>query len=121
MPHLVDMRQAASSKRCTWSPRQSQRGPHLFEFLPAPRGKTWPRYDICVQGAPPKRGTDEPDISRADFTWCITAIDWGWDIESTDDELMQRSTKAQENGDRYALLTAQNAAAAVERNRRSRA
>lgn len=79
----------------------------------APRGKTWPRYDLCVQqGAPPKRGSDEPDISRADFTWCMTAIDWAWSIEETAGELMQRSTKAQENGERYALLTAQNAAAA---------
>ena len=86
----------------------------------APRGKTWPRYDLCVQGAPPKRGSDEPDISRADFTWCMIAIDWGWDIESTAEELMQRSAKAQENGERYALLTAQDAAAAVERNRRGR-
>jgi hypothetical protein len=41
----------------------------------APRGKTWPRYDLCVQAAPPKRGSNEPDISRADFTWCMTAID----------------------------------------------
>jgi hypothetical protein len=39
-----------------------------------------------------------------------------WDIESTAEKLMQRSTKAQENGERYALLTAQNAAGAVERN-----
>jgi hypothetical protein len=30
---------------------------------------------------------------------------------------MEVSSKAQENGERYAILTAQNAAAAVERNR----
>jgi hypothetical protein len=47
-------------------------------------------------------------------------LDLGWDIESTAEELMQRSTKARENGERYALLTAQNAAAAVERRRGAR-
>jgi hypothetical protein len=34
---------------------------------------------------------------------------------------MELSTKAQENGERYAHLTAQNAAAAIARRQRSRA
>jgi hypothetical protein len=46
----------------------------------------------------------------------MTALDWGWNIEETAARLMEVSSKARENGERYAALTAQNAAAAVERN-----
>ena len=45
----------------------------------------------------------------------MTAIDWGWSIEETAARLMEESIKAQENGHNYALTTARNAAAAVER------
>jgi hypothetical protein len=58
---------------------------------------------------------DRPDISRADFTFYMTAIDWGWSVEATAKRLMEESTKAQENGEKYTLTTARNAAAAVER------
>lgn len=54
-----------------------------------------------------------PDISRADFTWCMIAIDWGWSVTDTAARLMQLSPKARENGERYTLRTAQNAAAVV--------
>jgi len=54
-----------------------------------------------------------PRDSLADFAWCMTALDWGWNIEETAARLMEVSSKARENGDRYAALTAQNAAAAV--------
>ena len=47
----------------------------------------------------------------------MTAIDWGWSIEATAARLMEESSKAQENGEGYALMTAQNAAAAVARRR----
>ena len=60
-------------------------------------------------------GEDRPDISRADFTWCRTAIEWGWSREATANRLMELSTKAKENGEAYAILTATNAAASVER------
>jgi hypothetical protein len=53
--------------------------------------------------------------SLADFTWCMTALDWGHSIEETANHLMQVSSKARESGERYAVLTASNAAAAVER------
>jgi hypothetical protein len=46
----------------------------------------------------------------------MTAMDWGWTIEETPARLMEVSAKPKENGERYASLTAQNAAAAVERN-----
>jgi hypothetical protein len=45
----------------------------------------------------------------------VIALDWGWGIEDTADRLMQESRKAQENGEDYALRTARNAAAAIER------
>lgn len=60
-------------------------------------------------------GEDRPDISRADFTWCRTAIEWGWSVQDTAHRLMELSSKARENGERYAVLTATNAAASVER------
>ncbi|HTU91025.1 MAG TPA: DNA-primase RepB domain-containing protein, partial [Gemmataceae bacterium] len=41
---------------------------------PAPRG--WPSYRRCVENAPPARSGDRPDISRADDTFCLLAIDW---------------------------------------------
>ncbi len=85
---------------------------------PTRRGsRKWPSYQRCVEGAPPNHGNTGPDISRADFTWCMTAIDWGWDIEEVAPRLMELSSKARENGENYALLTAQNAAAAVARRR----
>ena len=60
-------------------------------------------------------GEDRPDISRADFTWCRTAIEWGWSREATAARLMELSSKAKENGERYAILTATNAAESVDR------
>ena len=77
--------------------------------------RRWPSYQLCVKGAPKVHRGDRPDISRADFTFCMTAIDWGWSVEATAQRLMEESTKAQENGEVYALTTARNAAAAVER------
>jgi homoserine acetyltransferase len=44
----------------------------------------------------------------------MTAYDWGWPVESIAERLMQLSGKARENGERYANLTAQNAAFAVD-------
>jgi hypothetical protein len=86
-----------------------------------PATRKWPSYQRCVQGAPENRDKTGPDISRADFTWCMTALSWGFSIEATAAQLMEESSKARENGERYALMTAQNAAAAVERRQRSRA
>lgn len=75
----------------------------------------WPSYQRCVEHAPPARDGNRPDISRADFTFSLLAIDWGWSIEETAARLMQESSKAKENGEAYALRTAQNAATVVGR------
>ena len=80
-----------------------------------PSRKKWPSYQLCVQGAPPTHGEDRPDVSRADFTWCRTAIEWGWPVEATASRLMELSSKAKENGEVYALQTATRAADSVER------
>ncbi len=80
------------------------------------RGR-WPNYRFCLDRAPIAQGSDRPDISRADYTWCLTAYDWGWSVEAIAARLMEESSKAQENGQHYALLTARNAAAAVERRK----
>jgi hypothetical protein len=59
----------------------------------------------------------------ADFTWCMTAIDWGWNIEKTARKLPEVSEKArgrvQLKDGGYPLITAQNAAD-VERNDQKR-
>lgn len=79
--------------------------------------RQWPSYERCVEGAPERHGGGGKDISRADFTWCLTAIDWGWGIEETAARLLEVSPKARENGDAYAHVTARNAASANMRNR----
>jgi hypothetical protein len=76
-----------------------------------------PSYKRCVEGAPPNHAGTGPDISRADFTWCMTAIDWGWGIENVADRLMELSVKAPEEGKRYALQTTRAAAAALQRRK----
>jgi hypothetical protein len=80
-----------------------------------PDARGWPSYQRCVDNAPPARGEDRPDISRADFTFCLLAIDWGWGVEEAAARLLQESGNAQENGEAYARRTARNAAAAIER------
>ena len=98
--------------------------PH-FPMPKAFRSRTgkWPSYRMCLERAPESHSRPgKPRDSMADFTWCLTAISWGHGIEETAARLMEESGKARENGEHYALQTAQNAAAAHERNRqRSRA
>jgi RepB DNA-primase from phage plasmid len=84
-----------------------------FEF-----GRKWPRYERCLANAPMAHNSDKPDISRADFTWCVIAADWGHPVTEIAARLMELSQKACENGERYAVLTAQRAAAAVEQRRK---
>ena len=80
----------------------------------------WPSYRRCLESAPEAREGGRPDVSRADFTFCLLAIDWGWSVEEIADRLMQVSGKARDEGERYALRTAQAAARAVERRGVSR-
>jgi len=83
--------------------------------------RTWPDYERCVGGAPPSKEGEGPDRSMADFFWCVLAAQRGWSIEETASKLLEVSAKAQErerlHDEGYALITAQNAAAAAERGR----
>ena len=86
----------------------------------APRisgNRSWPSYTRCLDGAPLNSEETGPDVSRADFVFCMTAITWGWSVDDTAERLMEESSKAQANGKNYAALTARNAALAVERRR----
>ncbi len=74
----------------------------------------WPSYERCLESAPLNHAGGAPDVSRADFTWCMVASDWGWPVESIAQRLMLVSSKAKTEGQRYAAITAENAAAAVE-------
>jgi hypothetical protein len=73
----------------------------------------WPSYQQCLDTAPLNHGGDAPDVSRADFTFALIASDWGHPAEQVSARLMEYSTKARENGQRYADLTARKAAAIV--------
>jgi len=77
--------------------------------------RRWPSYAVCLDGAPLNSEETGPDVSRADFVWCMTAITWGWPVKETAERLMEESTKAKAQGKAYAELTARNAALAVER------
>jgi hypothetical protein len=84
-------------------------------------GRKWPDYESALRGAPLNNSKTGPDTSRADFFFAMLCSQWGWTVEETADRLMELSSKAQENGQQYAKLTAENAAAACDRQRRSRA
>ena len=96
------------------APPEKPLPPEIRAMRQRPVAKGWPSYQRCVDNAPAREG-DRPDISRADFTWCLIAIDWGFGIEETGARLLLESGKARENGEAYALRTARSAAAAIER------
>jgi hypothetical protein len=65
----------------------------------------WPSYQRCVENTPAARSGGRPDISWADFTFCLLAIDWGWGVEANAARLVHESGKARENGEADALRT----------------
>jgi hypothetical protein len=82
--------------------------------------RNWPSYGECLDRAP-KNDEGNPKRTSVDFTWCQIATSWGHGIEATAEKLMEQSGKAQENGEAYAIKTAQRAAwAAQQRNARLR-
>jgi hypothetical protein len=107
---------AAAHLAYSESPRSSGAYPSRIG-LARPAARKWPSYSRCLEGAPEARAGGRPDISRADFTWCMIAVDWGWSVEETAVRLLAQSPKARENGKRYAFLTAQRAAGAALHNR----
>ena len=83
----------------------------------SPGNRRWPSYAMCVDGAPMNSEETGPDVSRADFVFCMTAITWGFPAEQAAERLLEESCKAQKQGKAYAELTARNAALAVERRK----
>jgi hypothetical protein len=80
-----------------------------------PRRLAWPSYERCLAEAL-QRGRKR---SSADFTFCCIAIDlFKRTPEETAARLLEVSSKAQENGEAYALDQAMNAAAKVAVNPR---
>ena len=77
--------------------------------------QAWPSYERCLQNAPCARDSDRPDVSRADFTFCLLAMDWGWSMAATSQRLLEKSRKAHENGPAYARRTVEHAAAVLAR------
>ena len=53
---------------------------------------------LSLANAPEAREGGRPDISRADYTFCLLAIDWGWGIEETAARLLQESGAAEARG-----------------------
>src|SRR3954469_5612306 len=121
--------QAAQHGRMTVSAELERLGlvapPEEFAPLPTSPARSilgsnrrWPSYAIALDGAPLNSEETGPDVSRADFVWCMTAITWGFAKEETAERLMLESAKAKTQGKGYAELTASNAALAVERRKR---
>lgn len=99
------------------TPRPIRRNSYTYQNEKKP--SRFPDYNKCLQNAPPNSEGNAQDTSRADFTWCMIAIDWGWTVQETAQQLLMErnsSSKRQRDGERYAMLTAQRAAEAVARN-----
>jgi hypothetical protein len=78
----------------------------------------WPSYARCLADAPGARNHEGKDRSAADFNFCLIAIDRGWSVEATANQLMAESEKAKSAGYSYARFTAKRAAAVVSNNHR---
>jgi hypothetical protein len=80
--------------------------------------RRWPDYGRCLDGAPLNSEGTGPDTSRADFVFCMTAYTWGFPVDDIAERLIEEpDSKAHEREDNYAITTARNAAAAVERRK----
>jgi hypothetical protein len=84
--------------------------------------RQWPSYDIAADGAPLNQAGTGPDLSRADFVWCMTCSTWGFGEQEIIERLLEVSehTRAAGNGEAYAERTAKRAAAYVEQRRRQK-
>ncbi|HEY7336485.1 MAG TPA: DNA-primase RepB domain-containing protein [Bryobacteraceae bacterium] len=84
------------------------------------RNRRWPSYQQCLQNAPLAHRNDRSDVSRADFTFCLIALDWGWGSEDICQRLSVSSRKAREQGEIYVRLTVQRAVEALQRRNAGR-
>lgn len=82
------------------------------------QARAWPSYDRVLAGAP-TGPSGNPQRTSVDFAWCKIATSWGHSVEATAGRLMEVSSKAQENGIKYAQQTAERAAWAAEQRNNS--
>jgi hypothetical protein len=121
-PGQVTTRAALESLSILAEPKPQRPAPVRVSLVSSGVRK-WPSYRKCLEHplTPRNQKGDGPDRSRADFTWCKTALEWGirsgrpWSEEEVAARLMLESEKAHERGQDYALQTARSAAAAVRR------
>jgi hypothetical protein len=116
-PGQVTTTRAALESLGILAPPEPVRQAPLRASLKRPDVRKLPSYRKCLDGAPLNQAGTGPDRSRADYTWCLTALDWGWSVEDTAKMLLQESPKARERGEDYAMQTAHSAAEAVKRRK----
>jgi len=111
---------------CSWTWLRGRTGTVLLHFPGVFRPRkivngTWPDYERTRAGARPNQDGTGPDRCMAGFFWCILAAQRGWTIEETAHKLVEVSAMAQEGvrlkDQGYALVTAENGAAAAERGK----
>jgi hypothetical protein len=95
------------------APKSRRRTPHT-------KANALGRTMNAASRAPSREG-DGPDRGMEDFFWCMMAAQRGRSIGETASKLLEVSAKAQERArlrdEGYALIIAQNAAAAAERGK----
>jgi hypothetical protein len=93
--------------------------PARFE---ADRLRIWPDWQKCVDSAPLKKDGSGPDLSIADFRYCMLCNTWGFEEKDIIEELLQVSEHARrpENDRPYAVRTAAKAVAWVEQRRQQK-
>lgn len=110
---------STTTSRANPTPSRTPR-PILKTSYDLKQPKRFPDYGRCLDNAPANSEGKGQDTSRADFTWCMIAIDWGWSVEETAAQLLHErfdDHKKHRNSERYATFTARNAEIAVIRNK----
>ncbi|WP_375493318.1 DNA-primase RepB domain-containing protein [uncultured Nostoc sp.] len=109
---------AAINTPASPTPSRTPRPILKTSYQPEKQPKRFPDYGRCLDNAPANSEGTGQDTSRADFTWCMIAIDWGWSVEETATQLLKErfdDHKKNRNSEHYATLTARNAESAVNK------
>lgn len=75
--------------------------------------KQWPSYERVFAGAYNTK-SGKPDVSRVDFCWARTALQWGWGENAVIAKLIELSPKARRRREEYAVRTVQRAARSLQ-------
>jgi hypothetical protein len=79
--------------------------------------RSQPDYQRCLAGAKLNHSQTGPDISGVDFFYGRLCAQRGWQPHEIAESLMQLSSKANTDGQRYAERTAKNAFDSVMRDK----